>query len=673
MYRPVQQQGTSVKTVFFSDNNFNTLKTVLIQDFQERNNVSLSDQQQDRLSKTLNHYINQVYQVQGEKPVQTLNKEVLTASAKDFSQYLQRKELTKNTSSVKTVMNDSLFQETSQRFEQLSHERNEVKALPPPPPDFRIDFKEDGPPAADLFERAKKQREIEALRSAQQNAEMLKAEAGIQGRVTADSMFRTQHDAQNRNNELALVQRQQNMSRPTSTQDLSLAVMPDRRELLLAPIGSFDTMTSSPPPRELGQANSNPTIINPQLASPTKNDLPQNYVQREDSLVSYRETENNLFIYSADRDWLRNNKENRYSFTVNFDPAANGQGFNPTLSAQQKFKNIVRIELVKCIMAGEGLDVSIRKTTNGATAYTTTTDYQDNILNLPYITVRVAELENNNYGTDNFLDRSFGVLQYDAQWLSDTTYQAACTRGFLAMIPKFLKCQKDFYPTPLSTLQKMTIDIRRPNGELLSNSPDTYDIAGIIGAQDSSSTPGPTYPFSVNPAGSSFNVFNPASPIAQPNPGNFFIITNKYFSRFDVCKGDRIQMSGYTYNDGALNDATYGGALRDFSNWINRQEGHIVLGIGYTNTNTGLVDEANNSGYANVIIIQTRYQDPTTGSTLISPFGNMPNFSSILNSFGVALQSPRRLINLNRQLNLVFRVITREMDSLPQIRPDNNY
>lgn len=675
MYRPVQQQGTSVKTAFFSDNNFNTLQTVLAQDFQERNNVSLNDQQQDRLSKTLHHYINQVYQVQGDKPLQTLNKEVLSASAKDFSQYLQRRELTKNTSSVKTVMNDNLFQETSQRFEQLSQERHEVKVLPPPPPDFRIDFKEDGPPAADLFERAKKQRELEALRSAQQNAEMIKADAGVQSRVAADSMFRTQQDAQNRNNELALVQRQQNMSRPTPTQDLSLAIMPDRRDLLIAPIGSFDTMTVSPPPRELGQANSNPTIVNPRFASPTKNDLPQNYVQREDNLVSYRETENNLFIYSADRDWLRNNKENRYSFTVNFDPAANGQGFNPTLSAQQKFKNIVRIELVKCIMAGESLDVSIRKTTDGAAppVYTTTTDYQDNVLNLPYITIRIAELENNNYGTDNFLDRSFGVLQYDAQWLSDTTYQAACTRGFLAMIPKFLKCQKEFYPTPLSTLQKMTIDIRRPNGELLSNSPDTYDIAGIIGAQDSAATPGPTFPFTVIPTNSAFNVFNPASAIAQPNPGNFFIVTNKYFSRFDVCKGDRIQMSGYTYNEDALNDPTYGGALRDFSNWINRQEGHIVLGIGYTNTNSTLVDDVNTSGYGNVIVIQARYQDPTTGSTFINPFGNKTNFSAILNSFGVALQSPRRLINLNRQLNLVFRVITREMDSLPQIRPDNNY
>ena len=51
------------------------------------------------------------------------------------------------------------------------------------------------------------------------------------------------------------------------------------------------------------------------------------------------------------------------------------------------------------------------------TSVTTTTGYQDNILNLPYVTVRIAELENNNFGTDNFLDRAFGVLQYDAQWL----------------------------------------------------------------------------------------------------------------------------------------------------------------------------------------------------------------------------------------------------------------
>jgi hypothetical protein len=419
----------------------------------------------------------------------------------------------------------------------------------------------------------------------------------------------------------------------------------------------------SPNPRELGQANSNPTIVNPILATPLKNDLPQNYVQREDKVVSYREIENNLFIYSADRDWLRNNKENRYSFTVNFDPATNGQSFNPTLSAQQKFKNIVRIELVKCIMAGESLDVTINKTNSTPTGNTLTT-YQDNILNLPYVTVRVAELENNNYGTDNFLDRSFGVLQYDAQWVSDET-QKTCTRGYLAMIPKFLKCQKEFYPTPLSTLQKMTIDIRRPNGELVSSSPDTFDIAGVIGAGTSSY--GAVFPFGVVSSGE-YNLVDGAN----NNPFNFYLVTNKYFSRFDICKGDRIQISGYTYSDAALNDPTYGGALRDFSNWINRAEGHIVLNTGYTPTPNSMLDGLNDVGYGNIIVIQARYQDPSTGSVLLNPF-YANNFANILNAFGAALQSPCRLIDLNKQLNLVFRVITREMDSLPQIRPDNNY
>lgn len=668
MYRPViaeqrqpQQGNTSVRTVLFSDKNYNTLQTVLVQDFQQRNGTPLNDQQIDRLSKTLNHYLTQVYQVQGEKPIQNLNKEVLSACAKDFSQYMQRKELTKNTSPIKTVMDEGLFQETSQRFERLTQERNEVKALPPSMPDFRVDLNEDGPPAAELFERAKKQREFEALRSAAQSSELVKADTGMQSRIDADSMFRNVQDSQNRNTELALFQRQQTLQqRPQQNADLSLAIMPDRRDLLLAPVGSFDTMTGSPPPRELGQANSNPTIVQPILTSPVKNDLQQNYVVREDKIVSYREIENNLFIYSADRDWLKNNKENRYSFTVNFDPAANGQGFNPTLSAQQKFKNIVRIELVKCIMAGESLDVTINK--SGATGVNDTT-YQDNILNFPYITVRVAELENNNYGTDNFLDRSFGVLQYDAKWTSDSTKEVTCGPGYLAMIPKFLKCQKDFYPTPLSTLQKMTIDIRRPNGELLSTSPDTFDIAGIIGANSTIS--GTTYPFNITPSGN-YNLSDPT------NPFNFFIVTNKYFSRFEICNGDRIQISGYTYSDAALNDPTNGGALRDFCNWINRPEGHIVLNNGYTDTPTTMKDGPNSVGYGNILMIQARYQDPSTGSTKLNPFST-DNFSNILNAYGLALQSPCRLIDINKQLNLVFRVITREMDSLPQIRPDNNY
>jgi hypothetical protein len=359
---------------------------------------------------------------------------------------------------------------------------------------------------------------------------------------------------------------------------------------------------------------------------------------------------------------------------VNFDPAANGQSFGPSLASQQKFKNIVRIELVKAIMPGESLDVTvIRKNTASSTSESTNTSYQDNILNMPYVILRVAELENNNYGTDNFLDRSFGVLQYDTAWISDHATQSTCSKGFLAMIPKFLKCQKEYYPTPLSTLQKMTIELLRPNGELISNSPDTFNIGGIIAY---SASQGTIFPFTTTVPNTNYGATD-----GSGNPCNFFINTVTYFSKYEVCVGDRIQISGYTYSDAVLNDLSYGPALRSFCNWINRPEGHLVINTRFTTDTTPQTISStsyNTVGYANFIIIQAPYQDPTNGNVQPMPFGplinnNIPNIGAILNAFGTSLQSPVRLINLNRQLNLVFRIITRDMDSLPQLRPDNNY
>lgn len=687
MYRPATNvPNAPVREVFFSEKNYMMLETVLMQDFQEKNGGQpLTGAQTERLSKMLNHYLPQVYQKQGDKPLPILNKEVLAVCSKDFTQYNQRREATRDKNAVNTVMDPSLFQDTAQRFERLTQQRNETKALPPTEiPDFRISLSEDGPSAAQLFEEAKKRREAEALRIASQSTnEMAKADAGLHQRISADAMFRTQQDAHNRSTELVL--RQSQVRPMQGTTDMPLAVLPDRRDLLLGAVGSFDGMTSSavtaivpaiasPDPRQLGQANANPTTVLPTFASPAKESLPQDVVVREDKIVSYREVENNLFIYSADRDWLRNNKENRYRFTVTFDPAANGQSFGPALASQQKFKNIVRIELVKAILPGESLNVTVQRT---STSRTVGTGFQDNLLNFPFVTVRVEELENNNYGTDNELDRSFGVLQYDAQWLSDSTTQGGATKGYLAMIPKHLKCQKEYYPTPLSTLQKMTIDLRRPNGELVSASPDTFDIGGILAPQ-TGEVLGPTFPFTNSiKFGESPLRYNVMMPSVNGSPANFYINTARYFSRFEVSSGDRIQISGYTYAEEALDDPTYGQSLRAFCRWINRPEGHIVLDVANTialdlaTDTTNIRDSYNDVGYANFIVIQARYQDPTTGSVLLDPFG--PNFGATLNSFGVSMQSPVRLINLNKQTHLVFRIITREMDSLPQLRPDNNY
>lgn len=677
MYRPVSQQGyqdyrggpapPTLSTQFFGDRNRQTLYTVLVQDFQEKQ--PLDDTQLERLSKTLVHYQQEVYRKQGDKPIPVLNKEVLVACSKDFSNYLQRKEATRGKGpAVKQVMDDELFQATSQRFEKMTQERQGVKPLPPPAPNFRISLDEDGPAAAELFEIAKQQREREALRAATALA-TVSADKGIQQRIHADTDFRSQQDKQNRaSEELAIIQRNPVVYPATSsTMDTSLIVPPDRREMFLKPIGSFDGMT--------GLANGNPTIAKPLIETDNESRLlPQEVVVREEKVVNYREVENNLFIYSADRDWLKNNKENRYQFTIQFDPAANGQSFGVNLASQHKFKNIVRIELVKAILPGENLDVTVQRT-RGTVG--TNTSYQNNILNFPYITVRVAELENNNYGTDQHLDRSFGVLQYDAQWLSDSTVQTGVTKGYLAMIPKFLKCQKEYYPTPLSTLQKMTIEICRPNGQLISSTPDTFDLGGIIAPQ-TGEIMGTAFPFTntIKYSDTPLN-YNVMIPIANGSPANFYINTTKYFSKFEMCAGDRIQISGYSYSEDALNDPTYGAALRSFCQWINRPEGHVILDAAYSigfelsNNTTNLRNGFNEVGYANFLVIPARYRDPSTGSTELDPF--YVNFGAVLNSFGVNLQSPVRLINLNRQISLVFRIITREMDSLPQLRPDNNY
>jgi hypothetical protein len=647
MNRPVQPNTqSSVRPLLFSEKNYNTLQTVLVQEFEQRNNNKLTVVQVERLRKTIDHYCKQVYEVHGEAPVQALNHEVLNACVKDYSQYLQRKDAVRDKNPVKQVMDNTLFQDTSNRFEKISQERNEVKGVIPTIPDFRIPLNEDGPPAAEMYEIAKKKREMEILRA--QTNELQRADMGLQGRVRADTLFNEQQDRQNRATELVAAQRPMQSMQSMQSMDTSLVVLPDRRELMK--------------PIEATVPVSNTSVLS------------QDILISESGTISYREIENNLFIYSGDRDWLRNNKENRYSFTVNFDPASNGQSFGPTLSAQHKFKNIVRIELVKAIMPGESLNISISCRRNSTTNDTT---YQDNILNLPYITIRVAELENNNYGTDSYIDRSFGVLQYDAQWISDSNVQSATTRGFLAMIPKFLKCQKEYYPTPLSTLQKLSIDIRRPNGELISTSADTFDIGGIIAPQINE-TIGPAFPFTnaIKYLDTPL-LYNMMIPANSGYPANFFINTTKYFSKFEISSGDRIQISGYTYSDAALNDATYGQSLRDFCAWINRPEGHIVINMAYaisfnkSSDTTNLRDGFNNVGYANFLIIQARYNDPTTGSTELQPFG--PDFGATLNAFGVNLQSPVRLMNLNKQLSVVFRIITREMDALPQLRPSNNY
>jgi hypothetical protein len=649
MYRPAQTlqmngsgQGTSpVHMALVSQRNRDTLENTLVQDIESKIGQRLNDRQQDKLSKALNHYIEEVYRVQGDKPVSLLNREILMNTRQYFVTYLQRQEGGSRqlpTTASQPIVNSSLFQDTSTRFTQLQNERQEVKAVPPAVPDFRISLSEDGPTSVDLYEQAKKQREAEALRiaSGPMKDAMDRMDPGIQRRIQADDNFRSTNAAVSRATDLSAFERQQT----SRTLDMPLVVPPDRRELML-PANVIIEPTGTP--RDLGQGNSNPTITYPPFGSKQKTNLSQDIIIREERIVSYKEIENNLFMYSADRNWLFNTRENRYNFTVVFDPANNGNIQGPTQQVNKKFKNIVRIELVKAIFPVEGIYTFSRPTFRDKND----SSYQYNVLSLPYVSVVIDELDNNNYGTDNMIDKAFGVVQYDANWFPDITTDKD-SRGFTAFIPKFLKCQKVYEPTPLSTLQKLSVSFVQPNGELISPTHDALDVSEIWGAGYSKCT------------GSAFNLTEGA------DPKYFFIYTKEFFSRFQFSVGDILRVGNYNYEPGIMQTSD---RLRYFCEWLNTFTGHMIVGIGYNKSATQFVDGPNAAGYANCIIIGARYKNPSTGSTDLDPFGQNINNGFIAN-YG-RFESPRRCINLSRQVQLVLRVITRELDPAGQLRPDD--
>ena len=656
----MNRSGPSVKTALFSQKNRAALQQLLVQDFQRREGQPLGEKQLDRLERALDHYVEEVYGAQGEQPLPILNREVLKVTSQDFAKYLQRQNvvLQQPQTPTQTVMNQQLYMDTGRRFDQIQTDRQEIKALPPPIPDFRVSLDDDGPSSVDLYEKAKRQRESEAQKILNSSKDaMERMDPGVQPRIQADDTFRHGQQSQNKATDMALQTRRQTIQ----PLDMPLVVPPDGRELFLI---------DNPGPRVLGDGNANPTTTIPPFLSPSKTNLPQDYLIRQENTVTYKEIENNLFVYSADRDWMKNVSENRYNFSVTFDPGNNGQGYYPQVRVQQKFKNITRIEFVKAILPIEGFDVMIQPA--GCLCKSNNTAFQSNVLGLPYVMVNIPELETNNYGSDNFLDRAFSVIQYDQTWFSDrsATFDASSnqyndSRGFTSLVPRYLKCQKVYSPAPLSTLQRLTINLIRPNGLPLSLQPDTFDIEYIYA---SNNDPSGTFNFFSTPYG---------AVDLSGNPYYFFIQTTQYFSRFQMSVGDTIQIGNVAFNDPSNNPV-----LQDFTNWINQPSGFTVIGIGNSPANLGTpyANGPNEVGYANFIIIEARYQNPTTGLTSLKPFGGIDG--GITRALGASTEypddlpvplttAPHRLINLSRQTQLVFRVITREMDPIAQLRPDN--
>lgn len=664
--------------VFFGEKNEAMLQRVLYNDICRRTGNDLNERQASRLIKTVKHYMGEIHRVQGGQPVPELNKEVLRIVLPDFILYLDRKQRDDRSvvSDIEVgpglgpgleapVPEDRRIQDIGTAFTKLQNSRQENRSKPPVQ-DFRLSLQDEPAVSMDVFERMKSDREAEAARTVQQlSITQTQTYSKGPGQAQGQAAFANTLDVYSKSNRRAAeeaesafaeAERRRLESRANASNVFTNAPPPDMRALILGDKTNLD--------RRMNESAGNPTLVRD-----SRTTSQQMLIVHEPDTMAYKETELNLFVYSGDRDWISpsSGTETRYNFTVNFDPSnlPTGLRLNPTSTV--KFRNIVRVEFIKAIMPGEGLDMIVSK---GSTS-TYDSSVNVNILSFPYIQVRIPELDTNNYGTNQGLNSAFSILQYDGNWISDTSI--ATQRGYLAMIPKFMKCQKA-YTTPLATIQKLSFRFERPDGTLLSTAADTLDIAQVF--------PSFAMTTGVFSAGAFTNTYY-SKDVAVDLSGSsyYWLKTSKYFNHWNVTKGDKIVVKNLQW--GVTMTGAGAAQQTDFLSYLQQDSGLLVVDTGViTGTalgnyvfSSGGTNSYNSQGYANAILVRGKFADPTTGVFTPSALGGVSDDYSNTAYLSYFLTNnvltSGRLINLNHQVQVALRVITRELDSTGILRPDN--
>lgn len=595
---------------FLNGSNYQTIVGFMKQKYQTQlRTSSIPDRMDARIQKTVQHYMTEVAKVQtgAKKPVMDLNREVVKETTASVDAWLKRQEAPAVTTLGAFAKPDEygrLFEDTQQRYESMMSDRTPPAMPVPPMPDFtmKVGEKDRLEDPVLLMQRAQKARDDQAA----------KVGSGRIGSVFGSPA-------------------------------------PESPGPVLEVRRTAEESSGLVPP----QAEPPPPLLAPR---------PQEYIIPQEDVVKYREMEYNIFITSADRDWLRNTSENRYNFSVLFNTGTKKSGYSYNTAIQERFRNIQRIEFVKAIVPIESYVAIPRKTASN----TYDTGRVVNVFSLPFAAVRIAELNNNGFSTNPYEDNTFAIVQYDTTWSSDLTSPSAYSTsntvslpatksGYAGLIPKFLKSQKIYAPAPLATLQKLSIRLERHNAELLSDASDVLSIQRIC-------------------IGSSVSVLGADATNYADASGSYLILqTSTYFLFSAVGEGDQIQIQGVSVprtGGGGTTPATT--TFSDFETFINDYQYVVAVGIA---NGTAISLNANSAGYANCVILQSRWTDPTTGAVGrgSSYFGGSTTQEGYLAAWlnSASALTGAAFLNTSRQTHIVLRVITRDMDSASNIRPDN--
>lgn len=237
-----------------------------------------------------------------------------------------------------------------------------------------------------------------------------------------------------------------------------------------------------------------------------------------------------ISINSADRSWM--NDVLRYQYSVTFNGGVDG-------AMMSSFKNIRSISVGKVIIPDEIMHH--HHSIFDGSGHTSTSFNHEFSFAYPYLILKVDELDDVYDGTNNSVRKSFCKLIYS------NSYKAPNGRGYIILEP-LQNEKKTFYPSLMSSLNRLSLSFLKPNGFLLNSSSDSYKLWKV------------TY--------DSFN------------PHYYQITTNVFFDKNEFFVGDCIIVRGFI-----ISGTTHVDQETQMSNYLNRAEGHEILQIGQVNDN----------------------------------------------------------------------------------------
>ena len=358
-------------------------------------------------------------------------------------------------------------------------------------------------------------------------------------------------------------------------------VQTSRQELLIPPPGGFP---SPDPFGDMFNNTNNNMYATPGGSGSSSRKPGSSYI----TIPKY------ISINSIDRIWTDDVK--RYAYSVVFN---GGSGNSGALS--KSFKNIRSLQVGKVVIPDEILEnYNIKQLAPTRTAF----NYEFSF-SYPYLILQIDELDDVYDGTNEAIRKSFCKLVYHR------SYKAPNGRGYIILKPMQAE-KKTFFPSPLSTLNRLSVSILKPNGFLLNNSSDSYKLWKL-----------------------DYDPFN-----AQ----YYQVVTELFFDKNEFFVGDVVVFKGFAISGtSSPNDET---AL---TNFLNRPEGHEILQIGAVNTNgfwrsffikaIGMFDRTVGQFVVDTPAVNclNQYNDGINWNTYTRTNGNILN-TSLQNTIGMSLE-----------------------------------